>query len=347
VKFDHTNHIAMHDYTAYMITDMLKEVIDNGTYNGPSLSGYAVAGKSGSSNPGPDAQKRYHLTQRQMDIGYLDSWFVGYTPKITAAVWVGYDQTASVKNGESKGYVLMTPQEKGISAKLFGKIIRNVASPNTPDWKQPKSVVRVLVEKDTGLLASDFTPKDQIMSALFVRGSEPNKVSTKYQILDSPKNLKAKYDKNSQTVTLSWDYNKTDNITFEVAQNVNGQSQILATTKDHQIVVNNLNPGDTYNFTITAVYTDTSDESNNQRSDPANVSIQIPGDQPGPPGNGNNGDHNGPPNGPKDKHCEKHPEDTKCGPVTPPPNDNGGTTGGGNNGGDNGDNNNDILNIFP
>ncbi|MGV3487641.1 MAG: PBP1A family penicillin-binding protein [Tuberibacillus sp.] len=346
IKFDHENHIAMHDYTAYMITDMLKEVIDNGTYHGPSLSGYAVAGKSGSSNPASDAQKRYHLTPREMANGYLDSWFVGYTPKITAAVWVGYDQTASVKPGEEKGYVLMTSKEKGISANLFGKVIRNVASKNTPDWKQPKSVVRVSVEKDTGLLASEFTPKSNITSALFVRGSEPTKVSTKYQKLNAPKNVKAQYDPNSQTVTLSWDYDKSDGISFIVAQNVGGQSQTLATTKDRQMVVNNLTAGNTYTFTVTAVYTDTEDESNNQNSDPATVSIQIPADQSEEP-------PTGPPNDPgnekNDKHCEKHPEDPKCGPVTPPTNDHGGTTGGNENENENGnnDNNNDLLDILP
>jgi len=341
VEFDHSSHIAMHDYTAYMITDMLKEVIDNGTYNGPSLRGYTVAGKSGSSNPGPDAQKRYHLTQNEMNNGYLDSWFVGYTPKITAAVWVGYDQTATVKEGERKGYVLMTPEEKRISGTLFGKIILNLASQNTPDWQQPKSVVRVSVEKDTGLLASDFTPPSQVISALFVRGTEPSKVSTKYQKLDPPKNVKAKYDKKKQAVVISWDYKKKDHIHFEVAQMVNGKAETIATTDKHQIDVSNLTPGETYSFTVTAVYTDPENEANNLRSDPSNVTIQIPVGETEQP--------NGPPNGPNDKHCEKHPDDPKCGPITPPINnnddngttENGTDTGNSNNGhmGDNGNNN--------
>jgi penicillin-binding protein 1A len=324
VKFDHENHIAMHDYTAYMITDMLKEVVVKGvgTYSGPSLSGYTVAGKSGSSNPGPEAQKRYHLTDNEMNRGYLDSWFVGYTPKITTAVWTGYDQSADVKN---KGYVLMSLTEKHISNNLFGDVIRSLASTNTPDWKQPKSVVKVSVEKDTGLLASDLTPKDDIMSALFVRGTEPTKVSTKYQKLEAPKKVKATYNKDKQTITLSWDYDRKDNISFEIGEMFNGQFQPLANTQDHKIDISNLNPGQTYEFSVTAIYVDPNDESKNKKSDPATVSIQLPG----------NTDNQGPPNGPQDKKCEKHPDDPKCGPVTPPPPPtDGGGDGGGGDGGD-------------
>lgn len=345
VKFDHSNHIAMHDYTAYMITDMLKEVMVKGvgTYAGDSLNGYTVAGKSGSSNPGPDAQKRYHLTQDEMNRGYLDSWFVGYTPKITAAVWSGYDQTADVKN---KGYVLMTGQEKHISNYLFGDIIQALASKNTPDWKQPKSVVKVAVEKDTGLLASDLTPKDDIMTALYVRGTEPTKVSTKYQKLDSPKNLKAKYNKDKQTITLTWDYDKKDNITFEVGEKFNGKFEPLSTTADHKIDINNLSPGQTYEFSVTAIYTDKNDETNNKKSDPATVSIKVPAapdTNTGPPDG---------PGGPKGKHCEKQSKDPKCGgPVEPPvPPTDGGDNGGGNDGGNNsgGDNNsNGPLDFLP
>jgi penicillin-binding protein 1B len=58
--------------TAFMITDMLEDVIDHGTARGArgSIVNTAIAGKTGTSR---------------------DGWFVGYTPNLVCAVWIGFD----------------------------------------------------------------------------------------------------------------------------------------------------------------------------------------------------------------------------------------------------------------
>jgi len=58
--------------TAYMITDMLTGVIDRGTARAArkQIPGTAVAGKTGTSR---------------------DGWFVGYTPNLVCAIWIGFD----------------------------------------------------------------------------------------------------------------------------------------------------------------------------------------------------------------------------------------------------------------
>lgn len=58
--------------TAYMITDMLSDVIDHGTARAArgSVKRTAIAGKTGTSR---------------------DGWFVGYTPHMVVAVWIGFD----------------------------------------------------------------------------------------------------------------------------------------------------------------------------------------------------------------------------------------------------------------
>lgn len=58
--------------TAFMITDMLQGVIDHGTARAArgALKQTAVAGKTGTSR---------------------DGWFVGYTPNLVCAVWIGFD----------------------------------------------------------------------------------------------------------------------------------------------------------------------------------------------------------------------------------------------------------------
>lgn len=322
IKFDHGEHQAMHDYTAYMITDMLKDVIRKQvTYHGPSLSGFNIAGKSGSSNPGTEGQKQFHLTQAETDKGYLDSWFVGYTPKVTTAVWSGYDTTLDVKD---KGYVMMSPVEKGISGSLFGYAMRDIASTSTPDWQQPNSVAR----------SGD---------ALYVRGTQPieKHKEEKPEKPDAPKHLKAKYNPGNQTVSLSWDYGDTSGIKFEVAQQFNGNFQPLTQTSNTSVTVNNLQPGQTYVFSVTALSSD--DPSN--KSSAATVQVKIPGNSEDQ-GNGqgdDKGKHWPPPgrdDGDKD-YCKKHPDDQKCTKDDGDNGDHNGDNPGGNNGDDDGGGNND------
>src|SRR5258707_8157315 len=58
--------------TAYVISDMLAGVIDHGTARAArgAIRNTAVAGKTGTSR---------------------DGWFVGYTPNLVCAVWIGFD----------------------------------------------------------------------------------------------------------------------------------------------------------------------------------------------------------------------------------------------------------------
>ena len=58
---------------AYIMTSMLETVVKSGTGTYANFSGQAIAGKTGTTN-----RKR-------------DSWFVGYTPYYTGAVWIGND----------------------------------------------------------------------------------------------------------------------------------------------------------------------------------------------------------------------------------------------------------------
>ncbi|WP_248278451.1 PBP1A family penicillin-binding protein [Bacillus sp. DNRA2] len=64
------------------MTYMLKGVVDEGTGTKAQVSGMDIAGKTGSTQL-PFANSS----------GTKDHWFVGYTPEIVGAVWLGYDQT--------------------------------------------------------------------------------------------------------------------------------------------------------------------------------------------------------------------------------------------------------------
>ena len=63
--------------TAYMITNMLAAAVDHGTGRGArdAMKGTAVAGKTGTSR---------------------DGWFIGYTPNLVCAVWIGFDDNSQL-----------------------------------------------------------------------------------------------------------------------------------------------------------------------------------------------------------------------------------------------------------
>ena len=71
---------------AYRMTLMLQDVVTNGTGKKANV-GRPTAGKTGSVEL-PDKDEFKAIDQGQNDV-----WFVGYTPELTAAVWMGYDTT--------------------------------------------------------------------------------------------------------------------------------------------------------------------------------------------------------------------------------------------------------------
>ena len=57
---------------AETINQMLQGVVQYGTGTAAALPGWQIAGKTGTTE------------------NYGDAWFVGYTPQLVVAVWVGY-----------------------------------------------------------------------------------------------------------------------------------------------------------------------------------------------------------------------------------------------------------------
>lgn len=83
---------------------MLLGVVEHGTGKAARIEGREIAGKTGSTQvdiPGID--------------GVKDQWFVGYTPDLVGAVWVGYDKT-------DKNHYLTTTSSEG-AAVIFRKFM--------------------------------------------------------------------------------------------------------------------------------------------------------------------------------------------------------------------------------
>lgn len=256
---------AMSDYTAFMITDMLKSVVQYGTGTRAKVSGLNIAGKTGTTNFTTNEKATYNVPKG----GAKDSWFVGYTPKYTAAVWTG------METNDEKMYLDNIDQR--LAKDIFKDIIVHVSKGDSSDFKQPKSVVKVAIEKGSNpaKLASEWTPSDQITYEYFVKGAQPTKVSDKYQKLEKPGDVKIAYNEETNDVTLSWNYSEEfmESTSFEVQMSVDeGPYEPVTTTKDFSFVVTGVKPGSVYKFQVFAV----SDENSDNRSDPGAAMIEIP-----------------------------------------------------------------------
>lgn len=89
---------------AQKITYMLRGVVKEGTGKKAFMEGLDIAGKTGSTQL-PFAN----------DAGTKDHWFVGYTPDIVGAVWLGYDQT------DENHY--LAPSSSGTTPVIFKEIL--------------------------------------------------------------------------------------------------------------------------------------------------------------------------------------------------------------------------------
>ncbi|MDV2683512.1 PBP1A family penicillin-binding protein [Alkalihalophilus lindianensis] len=255
---------AMSDYTAYMVTDMLKSVMTDGTGTAAHIPGLPVAGKTGTTNFAQETREQYNIPTD----GVPDVWFAGYTTNYTAAVWSGFRRN-------DEGNYLQAAEERRLSQQIFKAVMEEVSrGVETPDFTMPNSVVKVGVERSTGLLPSEFTPRSEIVEELFVRGNEPSRVSEEFIQLQAPSNMTAGYDESSNQVIVSWDYpsNQRSAVTFELQLSVNGSSpQTVAEGSDMQYILTDIEPGSTYRFIATAV----SNDNSSLRSDPASAEVTI------------------------------------------------------------------------
>ena len=253
---------VMSDYTAFMISDMLKSVTKDsyGTGKAANVSNLPVAGKTGTTNYTSDEKVKWDIQRG----GIPDAWFAGYTTNYTAAIWTGY--------GDRKQSI--APKDQKLAMILFKNLMAHVhQGKETADFTVPKSVQKVAIEKGTmpAKLASDFTPKDQIIYEYAVKGSAPTQVSKKYDKLQAPSSLNADFNQETNEIVLSWDYpEEEEGIQFEVSVSLDdGAEQPLQVVAEKGIKIANPVPGGKYQFTVKALRDD-------QQSDAASIKVDIP-----------------------------------------------------------------------
>jgi penicillin-binding protein 1A len=136
---------VMNPATAYVVTDMMHEVIESGTAREAKKLGRPAAGKTGTTNDS------------------MDAWFVGFTPDLIVGVWVGFDAERSL--GSYTGGRAATPIWTAfMSRALEGHPVR--------DFAKPDDVTIVRVDAASGLLA--VQGRASRMQA-YVAGTEPKR----------------------------------------------------------------------------------------------------------------------------------------------------------------------------
>ncbi|MFO1443802.1 PBP1A family penicillin-binding protein [Bacillus sp. Bva_UNVM-123] len=115
--------------TANQMTSMLLNVVESGTGEGTKIKGVQLAGKTGSTQ----------LPYKDIN-GTKDQWFVGYTPNLVGAVWLGYDKT------DREHYLAKSSSQTVVP--LFKAIIEQSLPYVEQEEFSTKSVDEMLVQKD-------------------------------------------------------------------------------------------------------------------------------------------------------------------------------------------------------
>ncbi|MDR2712015.1 MAG: PBP1A family penicillin-binding protein [Clostridiales bacterium] len=160
--------IAMSEASAYMMTDMLISTTTGGTGRRAAISGYQVASKTGTVEL-PDKP------QFKGKSGNKDAWFAAFTPELVGVVWMGYD-----KDTDAEGNLQYLRRVFGSSYPLdIWKAVIKTGLEDREKGKfvRPKGVVSVAIDRKSGLLASDSTPREYVVYELFHAKSVPKEKS--------------------------------------------------------------------------------------------------------------------------------------------------------------------------
>jgi penicillin-binding protein 1A len=133
---------ALSPEMAYVITHMLRGVVERGTGQAAKALGRPIAAKTGTTND------------------YSNAWFIGFTPRLSTGVWIGYDRPRSLGREETGGRTAV-PIWTAYMARVLGDSPRE-------DFPVPERV---------SLVPIDLDPSNEcvrVVTMAFVRGTEPS-----------------------------------------------------------------------------------------------------------------------------------------------------------------------------
>ncbi|MCL2063864.1 MAG: PBP1A family penicillin-binding protein [Candidatus Cloacimonetes bacterium] len=139
--------------TAYIMTDMMKSVINEGTAVAARNRGFRMpaGGKTGTTDD------------------YRDAWFVGFTRDLVLGVWMGFDDNRTMGRAMTGGVAALPvwiPIMRHYENTMIDKGINTME-----DFDMPPGIIRVSVSRQTGLLPSE--PDEQTILESFKEFTQP------------------------------------------------------------------------------------------------------------------------------------------------------------------------------
>lgn len=135
---------------AYLTLSIMEDVVDRGTGGPVRRAGFwlPAAGKTGTTNDSKDV------------------WFVGMTPDMVAGVWLGFDTPK-----------MITPNASGgrFAAPIWAEMMKAAyAKRRQPGgWAAPAELLQTPIDTQSGGMATDKCPPEQVRIEYFMPGTEP------------------------------------------------------------------------------------------------------------------------------------------------------------------------------
>lgn len=138
IIFEHetTDVQVFSEQTAFLITDMMRDVVNSGTaatVRRGMGQGLDIAGKTGTTND------------------FEDYWFIGYTPQVSLGLWFGFQERDRMESGEGTRnrslWVKLLKQVEEVKPELVDRSLR---------FNQPDNIVQRTVCSKSGKLPSDL-----------------------------------------------------------------------------------------------------------------------------------------------------------------------------------------------
>ncbi|HYB94077.1 MAG TPA: PBP1A family penicillin-binding protein [Vicinamibacterales bacterium] len=123
---------VLSESTAYLMATMLADVVDHGTAYGARRDGFRLpaAGKTGSTDD------------------HADAWFVGFTSRLAAGVWVGYDQPQQIMR---RGFASV------VAVPAWSGFMKAATHGNKVEWlERPAGVSHIRRCRASGDLANEY-----------------------------------------------------------------------------------------------------------------------------------------------------------------------------------------------
>jgi penicillin-binding protein 1A len=132
--------------TAYVMTNLLRGVVQRGTGAKAAALKWSIGGKTGTTDD------------------YTDAWFIGFDPDITIGVWIGYDQKRTMGPGGT-GSDTALPIWMEIMKAWIGK------RTEAPTFEAPGNIVFMSVDRHSGDAAFEGIPG--AITEAFISGTQP------------------------------------------------------------------------------------------------------------------------------------------------------------------------------